>query len=221
MMPILAPGNLLITVIRACLPAALLLLPGCTLLPASETLTFYRLPPSQIAAQGDAGQRQAPMHAVLRINTPDGNRSIDSTRILVVPEADRVSSYYGARWNDRAPVLLRDRLIESFRDAGIFRAVVTDSGNLGADVELSGDLSQFHVIYRSGSPVVVIVFEAALVDPASSRILAARRFHAEQPVRGKEVPEVVQAFGPAIDQLTVQLLAWTRDTAMRLQLSSD
>ncbi len=207
-----APAGQFVKTIGACLAAALLLLSGCALLPASETLTFYRLPPSQLAAPAD-GHQSAPMPAVLRVATPGGNRAVDSSRILVVPEADRVSAYKGARWSDRAPVLLRDRLIESFRDAGLFRAVVTDSGNLGADLELSSDLSQFHVIYRSGSPVAVVVLEATLVEPASSRILAARRFYAEQAVQGKEVPEVVQAFGSAVDQLTVQLLDWSREQA--------
>lgn len=207
-----APAGRFVKMIRACLPAALLLLSGCALLPASETLTFYRLPPSRLAAPAD-GQQSTPMPAVLRVATPRGNRAVDSSRILVVPEADRVSAYKGARWSDRVPVLLRDRLIESFREAGIFRAVVNDSGNLGADFELSSDLSQFHVVYRSGSPVAVVVLEATLFEPASSRILAARRFDAEQAVQGKEVPEVVQAFGSAVDQLSVQLLDWSREQA--------
>ncbi|TFL13717.1 ABC transporter [Pusillimonas caeni] len=197
--------------LKACVPAVLLALSGCAMLPASETLTFYRLPDAVEAADAAAPRPRLP--AVLRVATPYGNRAVDSTRILVVPEADRVSAYKGARWSDTAPVLLRDRLIQSFRDAGVFRSVVADSGNLGADLELSSDLSQFHVIYRSGSPVAVVALDATLVEPASSRILASRRFHAERAVQGKEVPEVVQAFGFAVDELTAQLLAWSREQA--------
>lgn len=203
---------------RAGLSAAALALAlaGCAVLPESETLTFYRMPPPAAAPPGAdsaAGSRAARLPLVLRVATPYGNRAVDSTRILVVPEPERVSAYKGARWSDTAPVLLRDRLIESFRDAGAFRSVVTDSGSLGADLELSSDLSEFHVVYRSGSPVAVVVLDASLVDAASSRVLASRRFQAERAVRGKEVPEVVQAFGAATDAVTAQLLAWSREQA--------
>lgn len=197
---------------RAWLPAALLVLSGCSVLPESETLAFYRLPEPAVAA-GQAEGREPESSAVLRIATPYGNRAVDSTRILVVPEPERLSAYKGARWSDTAPVLLRDRLIESFRAAGAFRSIVTDSGSLGADLELSGDLSQFQVVYRSGQPVVTIVLDATLAQSASSRIIASRRFSIEQPVRGKEVPEVVQAFGIAVDGLAQRLLSWTRDQA--------
>jgi len=199
--------------LKACVPAAMLALSGCAMLPESETLTFYRLPDAVHASADAAATRSPGLPAVLRVATPYGNRAVDSTRILVVPEPDRVSAYKGARWSDTAPVLLRDRLIQSFRDAGVFRSVVADSGNLGADLELSSDLTQFHVIYRSGSPVAVVVLDATLVEPASSRILASRRFQAERAVQGKEVPEVVQAFGSAVDELTAQLLAWSREQA--------
>jgi len=190
-----------------------LALSGCAMLPASETLAFYRLPDANGAVVDAAVPGPVRLPMVLRVATPYGNRAVDSTRILVVPEADRVSAYKGARWSDTVPVLLRDRLIQSFRDAEVFRTVVADSGNLGADVELSSDLSRFHVIYRSGSPVAVVALDATLVEPASSRILASRRFLAERAVQGKAVPEVVQAFGLAVDELTSQLLAWTREHA--------
>src|SRR5690606_8267024 len=110
-----------------CLPAVLLVLSGCSVLPESETLAFYRLPPAETEMERQDGAAREPgQRPVLRIATPYGNRAVASTRILVVPEAERVSAYKGARWSDSAPVLLRDRLIESFRAAGVFRSVVTD-----------------------------------------------------------------------------------------------
>ncbi|WP_397476124.1 ABC-type transport auxiliary lipoprotein family protein [Pusillimonas sp.] len=196
---------------KAWLPVVLLALSGCAVLPESETLTFYRLPAPDTAVSEQADNRAPVSAVVLRIATPYGNRAVDSTRILVVPEPERISAYKGARWSDTAPVLLRDRLIESFRASGKFRSVVTDSGNLGADLELSGDLSRFHVVYRAGAPVVTVSFDATLSESSSSRILASRRFDVEQPVHGKEVPEVVQAFGAAVDDLSARLLVWAEE----------
>ena len=192
-------------------PIMLLVLAGCAVLPQSETLTFYRLPAPELANDGGSERGAPATSAVLRIATPYGNRAIDSTRILVVPEPERISAYKGARWSDTAPVVLRDRLVEFFRASGKFRSIVTDSGNLGADLELSGDLVRFHVVYRAGVPVAMVSFDATLSETSSSRILASRRFDVEQPVQGKEVPEVVQAFGVAADDLSARVLAWAEE----------
>lgn len=195
--------------VKAWLFLAVLALSGCSVLPESETLVFYRLPSSDSAMSTQLENRAARLPAVLRVATPYGNRAVGSTRILVVPEPERISAYKGARWADAAPVILRDRLVESFREAGVFRSVVTDSDNLNADLELSSDLPRFQVVYQEGAPVVVITLDATISVPASSRIISSRRFHVEQAVQGKEVPEVVQAFGLAVDQLAAQLLDWT------------
>jgi len=195
----------------------LLTLSGCAVLPESEVLTFYRLPAPDVSVQESSAAsslQAADLPSVLRIATPYANRAVDSTRILVVPETDRVSAYKGARWSDAAPVLLRDRLIEVFRSAGVFRSVVTDSGNLGAEFELASELFGFHVMYESDAPVAVVVLDATLINAASSRIIASQRFRVEQAVQGKEVPEVVQAFGLAVEALAGQLVEWSRQQAV-------
>lgn len=212
-------GRFITSWLRLCLPAMLLVLAGCSVLPDKETLVFYQLPAASTApaAQQASNAQRGP--SVLRIATPYGDRAVDSTRILVQPETNRISAYKGARWADAAPVLLRDRLTEAFRARGDFRSVVADSGNLRADLELASDLSQFQVVYQEGSPVVVVVLDATLVDIASSRIIASHRFQVEQAVQGKEVPQVVQAFGLAVEGLTAQLLGWTRQQAQTASLS--
>ncbi|HUH86491.1 MAG TPA: ABC-type transport auxiliary lipoprotein family protein [Pusillimonas sp.] len=194
--------------------ATALALSGCSVLPESETLSFYRLS-SPDATESSASPAASALPVVLRVATPYANRAVDSTRILVVPETDRISAYKGARWSDAAPVLVRNRLVEAFRASSAFRSVVTDSGNLSADLELSSELFQFNVVYRSGAPVVRVVVDATLTDAVASRILASRRFDIDQPVNGKEVPEVVQAFGVAVDALADQLLAWSREQAVQ------
>ena len=50
--------------------------------------------------------------------------------------------------------------------------------------------------------------DARLIDPGLKRIVASRRFEIRQPVRGKEVPQVVETFGTASDALSAQLVNW-------------
>ncbi|MFP6851198.1 MAG: ABC-type transport auxiliary lipoprotein family protein [Pseudomonas sp.] len=186
--------------------AALLLignLAACSLLPKSQALSIYRLPASSL-----------PTHTVsadwaLRVNTPYSSQLLDSTRIAVLPPGDQISAYQGVRWSDRAPLLLRDRLIDAFLDDGRLQAVSSDESRLQADLALDGDLRAFHSEYQNGRPAARIQFDARLVESGSLRILASRRFEVSQVASDTSVPAVVDAFGKAGDQLAREVLEWT------------
>ncbi|WP_430391364.1 ABC-type transport auxiliary lipoprotein family protein [Dyella sp. 20L07] len=184
--------------------AAFTLLAACSVLPKAESPDIYRLPATPLP--------HAQAHAVnwsLRINTPQAERMIDSSRITVLPQGDVVSVYKGARWSDSATTLLRNRLMDAFRDDGRIAALSSDDSSLQADYSLSGDLRSFQSEYQGGQPVVVIRFDARLVQNNGLRIVATRRFEITQPVGSTAVPQVVAAFGQASDQLASQLVTWT------------
>lgn len=187
------------------------LLGGCTILPKREAPNVYLLPATPAAA--------IPHHSVLqkslRIATPQAARVLDSTRIAVMPEGNVITAYQGARWSDPAPRLLRDRLVDAFRADGRFAAVSSDDANLQSDLELAGDLRAFQSEYVQGVPVVVIRYDVQLVRARSKHIVAAHRFDIRQPVAGKEVPQVVTAFGQAADQLAAQVITWVATSETR------
>lgn len=186
---------------------AILLLVGsltaCSVLPKSQVLSIYRLPASSLPSH-DVNADWA-----LRVNKPYSSQLLDSTRIAVLPPGDQISAYQGVRWSDRAPLLLRDRLIDAFLDDGRLKAVSSDDSRLQADLELDGDLRAFHSEYQNGRPAARILFEARLVESGSLRILASRRFEVSQAARDTSVPAVVNAFGQAGDQLAREVLEWT------------
>ena len=193
------------TLSAACL---LSLTAACSILPKSEPVAIYRLP-ALATGQPAAGTPVAPAsQRSLKIITPYGGRAIDSERILVLPEGDLIQSYQGARWSDPAPVLLRNRLLQAFSADGRIRNLSTDDSNVAADLELGGDLVAFQTEYRNGAPVIVIQFNARMVDTASRRILAVRSFNVSQPVAGTKIPEVVNAFGAASSTLAAEILDW-------------
>lgn len=186
-------------------------LSACSILPKSQVLSIYRLPASSL-----------PNHEVsadwaLRVNKPYSNQLLDSTRIAVLPPGDQISAYQGVRWSDRAPLLLRDRLIDAFLDDGRLKAVSSDDSRLQADLELDGDLRAFHSEYQNGRPAARILFEARLVESGSLRILASRRFEVSQAARDTSVPAVVNAFGQASDQLAREVLEWTLNQGQAVQ----
>jgi cholesterol transport system auxiliary component len=178
-------------------------LSACSILPESQVLRVYRLPATHLPAQ------PVSTDWTLRVNTPYSNQLLDSTRISVIPPGDQISAYQGVRWSDRAPLLLRDRLIDAFLDDGRLRAVGSNDSRLQADLELGGDLRAFYSEYRDGRPVAHILLEARLVESDSLRILASRRFDITQAAAGTSVANVVDAIGQASDQLARELVDWT------------
>lgn len=190
----------------ALVPAALVLgvMAGCSVLPKAESPDIYRLPATVLPHSQAPGVTWS-----LRINTPQANRMLDSSRIAVMPQGDVMSVYQGARWNDRGPTLLRDRLMQAFRDDGRVAALSSDDANLQADYLLDADLTAFQSEYRNGQPVVTLRYDARIVRNSGLRIVATQRFEVSQPVNGTAVPQVVAAFGQAGDALATQVVNWT------------
>ncbi|SDG46745.1 ABC-type transport auxiliary lipoprotein family protein [Dyella sp. 333MFSha] len=192
---------------RFAAPLLIALLAGCSILPKAETPRIYTLP----AAPGarPAASAATPVSWSLRIASPNAPRALDNARIAVVPEANTITVYAGARWADSVPHLVRDRFADAFRDSGRVSAISTDDSNLGADVELGGSLAAFQTEYVGGAPEVVIRFDAILASTRKHQIVASRRFEVHEPVSGKEVPQVVEAFGRAMDKVSRDVVSWT------------
>lgn len=195
---------------RLSLCFAAVALGACSVLPKAETPDIYRLPATPMP------HAQAPSaNWSLRINTPQAERMIDSSRIAVMPQGDLVSTYKGARWSDTATTLLRNRLIDAFRDDGRTASVSSDDSGLPASYTLAGDLRAFQSEYQGNAPVVVIRYDARLVENNGLRVAATRRFDITQPVGGTSVAQVVAAFGQACDALASQVVSWTMQQPMR------
>ncbi|KAF1008029.1 MAG: hypothetical protein GAK28_01506 [Luteibacter sp.] len=184
------------------------LLSACSILPKQEMSKVYTLP----SAPGARPQAPATVTWALRIASPNAPRSLDNARIAVVPQANTITVYAGARWSDTAPHLFRDRLANAFRDSGRIPALSTDDGSFAADYELGGSLAAFQSDYVDGKPVVTIRYDAVIADTRRHRIVGSRRFEVSEPVAGKEVPQVVEAFGRAMDKLSGDVVGWTLKT---------
>ncbi|WP_043309813.1 ABC-type transport auxiliary lipoprotein family protein [Pseudomonas sp. ML96] len=195
----------MIHALRALLPLSLAsLLGACSLLPEAQVIDTYLLPPSTLASPASG----APLALTLSVARPQASQAIDSTRIAVVPEGSRISSYKGARWADPAPSLLRDRLLDVLRSDGRFPALVSDEQQLHSDLELLGNLQSFQSEYRDGQPYAVIHLDVQLVDSNSRRILASQRFAVSQRSADVQVASLVSAFGTASDTLASELIDW-------------
>lgn len=189
---------------------------GCSVLPRAKSPESYRLPQTSLLHTN-----APPVAWSLRIETPRAEHTIDSNRIAVLPEGDVVSVYQDARWSDNATTLLRNRLVDGFRDDGRVGALMTDDDALPTDYELDGELRAFQSEYQGGAPNIVVRYNARLVERRSLRIVAARSFDVRQPVGGIAVPSVVVAFGQTCDTLSRQIVEWVFQQPLRADRPDD
>jgi len=185
---------------------ALSALGACSILPETPSRDNYRLPPTTLIAPQHSG---ASIGHSLQVSTPHGGRMLEGLRMLVIRQDNQLNVYKGAQWIDPAPVMLRDRLLDGFYADGRIKSVIREAEGLSPDLELRSDLRQFQVEYRENRPVVVIQLDAALISPSARRTVASRRFSIAQPAAGEQVPEIVQTFGMATDQLTQEVVQWS------------
>lgn len=185
-----------------------LLLASCSVLPQSAPVDLYQLPSSLPQLAPSTG-RSAPRPESLRVTRPAAGTLLAGQRIIVLPAGDRVSHYKGAQWSEPAPLLLRNRLLDALRHDGRLATLSSDERMLQADFELDGELRAFQSVYQDGKPQVLLQLDLRLVQPATQRIVASRRFEQLQPASGSALPAVVSAFGQASDRLALQVVDWS------------
>ncbi|MDN5924416.1 MAG: ABC-type transport auxiliary lipoprotein family protein [Xanthomonadales bacterium] len=187
------------------LGAALSLSACSSILPRGDAYSIYQLPATTAAtATAPAVDWQ------LRVDAPQAATLLSGTRIVVQPKPGLVSLYHGARWAQRAPQLLRDRLINAFHANGRIHGISSDDDALQSDYELDSTLQAFQSEYQGGAaPVIVLQLDARLLHAGGNRILAAHRFNVSEASAGTDISQVVAAFGRAGDKLSAVVVDWT------------
>lgn len=185
--------------------AALLLSSGCTILPEREPATLYRLPTADLAPNA-----LTPNTAIrtmrLGVAVPKAGHLLSSNRIVVYPERNVVNVYEGARWHENAPDLLKARLIAGLQQSQLFASVSSDG--LPADLLLLSELRHFQSDYVTDPPSAKVQLDVQLVDNQNRAPLAAMSFTTSAQANSTDIPDVIDAFGSASDELTAQLAAW-------------
>jgi len=190
---------------RITLVLATLALAGCSLLAGRpEQVTVYspQLTPAAAAPRGHA-------HWQLLVAEPRAIGALDSSRIVVMPQPGVVETYKGARWGDRATVMLQDLLLQAFQDSASLGGVGTSAGGIRPDFILQTDLRDFQAEYRSGSlPTVAVRLNVQLIENYSRRTIATRTFAGEQACATTDIHAVFEAFEQALGTVIPQIVEW-------------
>ncbi len=192
----------------------ILCLPSCFSSAGSKNTTVYtpRMP-APSANSGTAVTWQ------IRIDAPHSGEFLDSTRIAVRRSDNTLQVFEAARWSDSVPDLLQSTLSQTFNDSGKITAVVGLDNNTASDALLLLDIRQFEAVYQDNdhSAAAVISVQAKIQSLKSNRVIASKSFQVSIPATSKKIPDVMNAFDNALQQISQDILGWslTADIATR------
>lgn len=147
----------------------------------------------------------------IRIEKPDSSEFLDSTRIAVRRGNNTMQVFEAARWSDSVPDLLQSHLSQTFNDSGKITATTGLDTNTASDALLLLDIRQFEAVYGEDdkSASAVISVQANVQSLRNNRIIASKHFKVDIPARDKKIPQVMEAFDAALQQISQEILAWT------------
>ena len=142
-----------------------------------------------------------PLAAQIRFDQPVATADLDSERILV-RNGQELALLPGARWPQQLTTLFRDRLVESFQNAGLARSV--DGGAASANYALDINLRAFELDAATSEVHVEAV--AKIVSLTSGRIVEVAIYSERVPVASRSPAAVVAALGAASDAVMTDIV---------------
>lgn len=169
---------------------------GCGILPkVNEPVPLYTL---SAVTQFDRSLPKAQWQLV--VGTPVASADLDTTRIALTRSPGVVEYFAKGAWADNAPILLQDKLIESFEASGAIVAVGRDAVGLRPDYVLQSELRDFQAEFTGEAPTAHVRLVAKLVRMPDRRIIANIAIEQKVAAGGGTLPEIVAAFDRAASE---------------------
>ena len=86
------------------------------------------------------------------VGTPVASADLDTTRIALTRSPGVIEYFAKGAWADDAPILLQDKLIESFEASGAIVAIGRDAVGLKPDYVLQSELRDFQAEFTGDAP---------------------------------------------------------------------
>ena len=143
----------------------------------------------------------------LVVPEPSALLALNSDKIKVRP-ADGAEStdIPDARWSDNIPILLQEKFIQSFENAGYSSAVSRPRDGFEAAYQLVLDIRSFSLV-TGAEPHGELEFEAKILGPGG-KIVAAKAFHTTAPATGTDAAAAAAALNQAFANAATELVPW-------------
>lgn len=143
--------------------------------------------------------------AQLAVAEPTVTLQLDTQRILVVPPASR-PGFADAQWSDAIPKLVQARLVQTFENFSLQRAVTRASTDVSPDQQLLVDIRSFQISADKEAAAEVVL--TAKVVAKDGRVLASRIFTGRVPLAEIDPARAAAAINQAFGQVAVDIVVW-------------
>ena len=142
----------------------------------------------------------------LAVAEPTALILFDTRKILVRPVPSDDPTFAKAEWSDNVPKLLQSKIIQTFENAGLSRAVSRPTEGATADRQLAIDIRKFQISV-SPEPMAEIEFAARILSD-NGRIVEANIFQAVVPTKEMNAPSAAAALDEAFGKCATELVVW-------------
>lgn len=152
------------------------------------------------------------------VEEPTADASVNTDRVAIKPNPLQVQYFSGARWVDRAPLVVQRLMVESFENTGKVGAVSQSSVGLRADYTLVTDLREFQAELQAGAPaqgpnarpiVARVRLNVKVIREPQGLIVGSRAFYASQESAAPDMLSVAGAFDDALGRAMREAVEWT------------
>jgi cholesterol transport system auxiliary component len=141
---------------------------------------------------------------------PAAVAALAGQQIIVKDAAGTITFLGNGQWADELPDLVQARLIHTFENASILKAVTRPSSGAVTDAQLVTEIRSFEVETPGNEAVVQI--SAKLVSERNGRILAGRIFTRRVPVAAVDAPSAASGLDSALSGVMLDIVRWVSAT---------
>jgi ABC-type uncharacterized transport system auxiliary subunit len=164
-----------------------LMLAACV---SSRPIKFYRIEiPAPVST---APASDAPSDVTLQVGNIDSPPIMRDGRILYAVGAHEMGTYEYHRWVETPDRIVQDSLLRLLRASGRYSSVDGQRSNVKADYVVQGKIYEFSEVDAQDIRTRVSL-EIELRDSKSGRTVWSRTYTHDEPVEGKEMPDVVDS----------------------------
>ncbi len=188
--------------------AALGLMAGCQLPGSGALPRRVRLAPAE-----DFPANLPSVAWTLLIQEPDATLALNTAKITYIGLNGDISYLSTGEWSSRAPEMVMELLVESFKNSGKMLSVGDRRARIRPDYELETRLDDFQVEeITGGGGLVRVELGGSLVEKPRRNVLSSFAFDAETKVDPLTLDNIIAGFDEALKDVMEQTVEWTLRT---------
>jgi cholesterol transport system auxiliary component len=188
---------------------------GC----ATSLLPTPPQPPTLYALDDASADRTstpiAPYARTILVTPPRAAAGFDTRGIVYLRQAHAFEVYAYSQWVDTPAQMLAPQIVHALETTGAFRAVLLAPLAVNAELRLDTELVRLQQDFTVAPSRVRLTLRAVLVETATRRVVAWRKFDASVAAPSEDAYGGVRAANQAVTTLLAEMAAFVAQAAAR------